>query len=212
MMFDLVDNVIIGFDDFLRKVLPTWPEHPSDDNPANFVEPGHLSYLEKHQVSAMMRVNLAGEVAAQGLYRGQMLLARNSELKQHLQQAAEEELSHFAWCYQRLQDLDARPSVFNPIWYCGALMIGLMASVIGDANSLGFVIATEEQVGKHLAGHLERLPPQDLQSRAIVVKMYEDELAHAQEAATRGGERLPLHVQQMMHWTAQVMIQASSLL
>ena len=211
-MFDFIDDCIIKFDGVLRNLWPTWPTQTQEENPADAYLPVHLSYLEKHQVAGMMRVNLAGEVAAQGLYRGQMLLAREPELKAHLHKAAQEEFAHYAWCCQRLCELDARPSVFNPLWYCGAVMIGLMASVMSDAKSLGFVIATEEQVSKHLAGHLERLPSDDLQSRAIVAKMYQDELEHAQDAAQRGGERLSLPIQQMMHWVAQIMIQTSSLM
>lgn len=211
-MFDFIDQCIMQFDGFLKNLYPAWPQKSSNRPKVKQTQPSKLSELDKHQVASMMRVNLAGEVAAQGLYRGQMLLARDKTLRKHLLQAAEEELEHYAWCHERLMELDARPSVFNPIWYTGAFMIGVMASVISDAKSLGFVIATEEQVGHHLAGHLLRLPKEDLQSRAIVAKMYEDELLHAQEAASRGGERLPPYIQQMMHWVAQVMIQSSRLL
>lgn len=211
-MPDFLDQCVIQFDSVLRTFWPAWPKTSNHRPMVEQNQTEQLSELDKHQVISMMRVNLAGEVAAQGLYRGQMLLARDNILRQHLHQAAVEELEHYAWCYQRLMELDARPSFFNPVWYAGAFMIGLFASVLGDAKSLGFVIATEEQVGQHLADHLQRLPKEDLQSRAIVAKMYEDELLHAQEAADRGGERLPLYVQQIMHWAAQVMIQTSSLL
>ncbi|HBB53470.1 MAG TPA: demethoxyubiquinone hydroxylase family protein [Legionellales bacterium] len=211
-MRNWLDKGIIQFDKLLRVLVPVWPKQSQEDNPAQSLPTTHLNSFEKHQSAAMMRVNLAGEVAAQGLYRGQMLLARKKDLKDYFLHAADEELSHYAWCYQRLKDLDARPSVFNPIWYCGAFMIGLVASMIGDKTSLGFVIATEEQVGQHLAGHLQLLPKDDLQSRAIVAKMYADELSHAEDAFVRGGQRLPREIQQMMHWTAQIMIQASRLI
>lgn len=210
-MPDFIDQCVIQFDSLLRIFCPAWPQK-SHTMPKVETPSFEMSRLEKRQVASMMRVNMAGEVAAQGLYRGQMLLARDKNLRVHLHQAAEEELDHYAWCYQRLMDLDARPSVFNPLWYTGAFMIGLLASAMSDAKSLGFVVATEEQVGHHLAGHLQALPLDDLQSRAIVAKMYEDELLHAQEALERGAESLPPHIQHMMHWVAQVMIQASSLL
>jgi ubiquinone biosynthesis monooxygenase Coq7 len=211
-MFDWIDKRIIQFDTLLRELVPVWPKQSFKDNPAKSIQAGQLSRFEKHQSASMMRVNLAGEVAAQGLYRGQILLARKKDVKEHLFHAAQEELSHYAWCYQRLQELDARASIFNPIWYCGAFMIGLIASVVSDETSLGFVIATEEQVGKHLAGHLQNLPKQDLQSRAIVAKMYADEMNHAKDAGFQGGHRLPREIQEIMHWTAQIMIQASSLI
>jgi 3-demethoxyubiquinol 3-hydroxylase len=211
-MFDWLDKKIIQFDAFLRDISPVFPKKAPEPHPADEIPPAQLSVFEKHQVAAMMRVNLAGEVAAQGLYRGQKLLAREEDLKKYFHHAASEELSHYAWCYQRLMDLDARPSIFNPIWYTGAFMIGLIAAIISDKKSLGFVIATEEQVARHLANHLQNLPKEDLQSRAIVAKMYADELSHAQEASYRAGERLPVYVQEIMQWSAQIMIQASSLI
>jgi ubiquinone biosynthesis monooxygenase Coq7 len=206
---DIIDSCITQFDKVLRLIFPVWPTKAVVDNPADKVSELQLSKVEQHQSKMMMRVNLAGEVAAQGLYRGQLLMARDTSLKQELELAAIEEFDHYVWCQQRLEQLDARPSVFNPIWYCGAFIIGLSASLISDKKSLGFVIATEEQVGEHLASHLLSLPKTDLKSRAIVAKMYEDELKHAEYAENKGGERLSLLTQEMMHCVAQVMIKMS---
>ena len=122
------------------------------------------------------------------------------------------EFDHYVWCLERLRELDAKASLFNPIWYLGALSIGVVAGLLSDKVSLGFIIATEEQVGQHLASHLLNLPTSDLKSRAIVGQMYEDEIRHAEDAEQSGGQRLPLVVQQIMHWTAQVMISASRLM
>ena len=206
-MLTKLDQCVLGFDKFLRVLCPAWSQQatsPADDCPEL-----DLSGLEKHQAISMMRVNVAGEVAAQGLYRGQLLFASDDKLRVDLTQAADEEMDHYAWCVQRLRELDARPSVFNPLWYAGAFSLGLFAALLGDKKSLGFIIATEEQVGRHLASHLEALSSKDEKSRAIVWQMYKDELAHADEAAAQGGQRLPGFVQEMMHWMAQVMIKAS---
>jgi ubiquinone biosynthesis monooxygenase Coq7 len=208
-MFTKLDQCILEFDKFLRVLCPAWTKEavsPADDYPET-----DLSGLDKHQSVAMMRVNVAGEVAAQGLYRGQLLLAQNDDLRADLKQAADEEMEHYAWCMQRLQQLDARASIFNPIWYAGAFSLGLLAAMLGDKQSLGFIIATEEQVGRHLASHLQALSSRDLKSRAIVRQMHQDELAHAEEAEIQGGLRLPGVLQELMHWTAQVMIKASRL-
>ena len=211
-MLSFLDECIIKFDKMLKVAYPAWPTTTPIPNPAEQETEMALSIVEKHQVQSMMRVNLAGEVAAQGLYRGQMLLAKSPELKQELNAAAEEEWAHYVWCVERLKELDDRPSFFNPVWYCGAFAIGLLASMISDKTSLGFVIATEEQVSQHLASHLWKLPRHDFKSRAIVSQMYQDELEHAEMAEHRGGERMPLMVQYMMHWAAQVMIQTSGLI
>jgi ubiquinone biosynthesis monooxygenase Coq7 len=64
---------------------------------------------------------------------------------------------------------------------------------------------TERQVEEHLAGHLERLPPDDLRSRAIVDTMKEDEIRHAEDAMRLGGAGLPLPVKLAMKLAARVM-------
>jgi ubiquinone biosynthesis monooxygenase Coq7 len=64
---------------------------------------------------------------------------------------------------------------------------------------------TERQVEAHLDGHLDRLPPGDVRSRAIVAQMKIDEAAHAQAAIELGGEPLPPPVRAAMRLAARLM-------
>ena len=66
---------------------------------------------DRRHVAGLMRVNHAGEIAAQGLYQGQAATARLDEVRQSMEQAAEEENDHLAWCEERLSELGSRPSV-----------------------------------------------------------------------------------------------------
>ena len=152
-----------------------------------------------------MRVNHVGEVCAQALYSAQALSTPNPALRAHFTRACAEETDHLAWTAQRLQALDARPSLFNPLWYAGAFGLGLLAGRMGDAVGLGFVMETEVQVGAHLQSHLERLPANDHASRAIVQRMRDDELQHAQEARDAGAMELPQPVKDLMRAAAKVM-------
>lgn len=164
-----------------------------------------LSDAERRQSAALMRVNHVGEVCAQALYQAQALTARSPELRAQMLQAAQEELDHLVWTQQRLHALQDRPSLLNPLWYAGAFAIGLAAGRAGDAVSLGFVVETERQVEEHLAGHLDRLPPQDLASRAIVDQMRQDEARHGQDAHAAGAAELPPPVRWVMRAAAKVM-------
>ena len=141
---------------------------------------------EKRESAALMRVNHAGEVAAQALYHAQALFARDPEVREFMLHAAREETDHLAWCETRLKELGARPSVLNPLWYAGSFGIGTLAALLGDQASLGFVAETERQVEGHLKSHLDRLPPDDLRSRAIVEAMRHDEVGHGQQAQSAG--------------------------
>ena len=167
--------------------------------------PTELNDTERRQAAGLMRVNHVGEVCAQALYTAQALATPNATLRAHFNQASAEEVDHLAWTAERLQELGARPSVLNPLWYAGAFGLGLLAGRMGDAISLGFVVETERQVGAHLQGHLDALPPGDHASRAIVAQMADDELRHANAAQAAGAVELPQPVKQLMRAAAKVM-------
>ena len=164
-----------------------------------------LDAQESRASAALMRVNHVGEVCAQALYTAQALTATNPDLRAHYTQACLEETDHLAWTAQRLDELGARPSIFNPLWYAGAFGLGLLAGRLGDGISLGFVVETEKQVGAHLQSHLDQLPTDDHASRAIVAQMRDDELSHAAAAQDAGAAELPQVVKDLMRAAAKVM-------
>jgi ubiquinone biosynthesis monooxygenase Coq7 len=165
---------------------------------------------ELQQLSAsLMRVNHVGEVCAQALYQGQALTSRSNSVKQKMQEAADEEIDHLNWCYQRIEELDGHTSYFNPIWYFGSFVLGVGAGLAGDKWSLGFLAETERQVVEHLHSHLERLPTQDTVSRAVVSQMAEDEARHAEMAVESGAAELPQTIKDLMRASARVMTSVS---
>lgn len=167
--------------------------------------PTELSDADRRRAAGLMRVNHVGEICAQALYAAQALATSNADLRRQFNQASADEIDHLAWTAERLQELDARPSLLNPLWYAGAFGLGLLAGRMGDAVSLGFVVETENQVGTHLKSHLDLLPAGDHASRAIVAQMADDELRHAQEAQAAGAVELPIPVKQLMRAAAKVM-------
>lgn len=164
-----------------------------------------LTQAERAHAAGLMRVNHVGEVCAQALYQAQKIATRSPTLKVAFEQAALEEEDHLAWTARRLQALDSRPSLLNPLWYAGALAIGFAAGRFGDKVSLGFMAETERQVEHHLDSHLDSLPPADLESRAVVEQMRTDEIAHAKAATDAGGIDLPLPVRSLMRVASKVM-------
>ena len=174
-------------------------------SPAVDVAEAGLDEAERRHAAGLMRINHTGEVCAQALYLGQAALAREVDNRDHLLHAAAEETDHLAWCAERLQQLDSRPSLLNPLWYAGSYAIGAAAALVGDPVSLGFVVETEHQVEAHLAEHLEKLPAADERSRAVLTRMQADEIRHADAAQERGGIALPFPLPQLMHASSMVM-------
>ncbi|MDR9438872.1 MAG: 2-polyprenyl-3-methyl-6-methoxy-1,4-benzoquinone monooxygenase [Halomonas sp.] len=199
------DNLIHQFDTVLRTLVSHAAE-PSRPSPAtDEVRDETLSDEERRHAAGLMRINHTGEVCAQALYQGQGLTATLPEVRGQMEQAAQEEIDHLAWCDARLQELHDRPSLLNPLFYLASFGLGATAGAVGDRISLGFVAATEEQVGHHLEEHLVKLPPGDHRSRAVLRQMAIDEAHHAQLALEAGGARFPAPVKLGMKLMSKVM-------
>ena len=207
----IVDNIINEFDIALKTLSNkksgtgrTYPPEPSEKNSEE------LTQQEKKLSIQMMRVNLAGEVAAQALYRGQALVCKDPEVKKHLIEAGEEETDHLVWCKKRLDELDGKGSILNPIWYAGSFAIGAVFGNFGEKVSLGFVEETEKQVVAHIDKHLDKISPKDKETIEILKTMREDEDLHAQQAVDNGGEELKIPAKKIMSATAKVMTTTST--
>jgi ubiquinone biosynthesis monooxygenase Coq7 len=199
-----VDQAIGQFDTLLRTLVPKAAQ-PYRPNPALQHEQPDLDETERKHAAGLMRINHTGEVCAQALYQGQAMTAKLEEVRDQMTLAAQEEIDHLAWCDQRLQELDSRTSLLNPLFYGLSFGIGAAAGKAGDKYSLGFVAATEDQVCHHLEEHFESLPAQDERSRSILRQMHEDEAHHADWALQAGGVEFPRPVKKVMTLLSKVM-------
>ncbi len=203
--FSVVDQLIMGLDKGLRSSFT----QPNAERPSPAHSIAHDPIAEEPHLqqksAALMRVNHVGEVCAQALYQGQALTSRSQEVRSKMQEAAAEEVDHLNWCYHRISALDGHTSYLNPIWYAGSFALGVAAGVAGDKWSLGFLAETERQVVEHLETHLERLPEEDIVSRAVVTQMAVDEAKHADMAEESGAAELPQSIKNLMRVTAKFM-------
>ncbi len=200
---NVADAVIGHIDKALNNIFIA--QHTQREYPAEQTGEDNLSAEQKKKAAGLMRVNHAGEMAAQALYHGQSLIARDKTLKDKLKHASEEEADHLNWCRTRLDELGEKPSLFDPLWYVGSFAIGIAAGAVGDRWNLGFLAETEYQVVSHLQGHLENLPEEDKRSRAIIEQMKIDEMGHAHLAEDLGAAKLPTIVKSGMKLTSKVM-------
>ena len=202
--YSKLDQLIDIFDNGLRTVFGAAPQGERA-NPADTHPEAELSAEDKVLAGRLMRINHAGEVAAQGLYQGQALTAKLPDVREKMQQAADEENDHLNWCASRISELGTRTSLLDPFWYAGSVSIGALAGAIGDKWSLGFVAETEHQVVRHLDSHLAQITPADARTRAILEQMKIDEGQHATTALEAGGAALPAPIKALMQLTSKVM-------
>ena len=199
----MIDTAIIEFDKALRTVFA--PARSIRAVPGEGLPEAELGEAERRHAAALMRINHVGEICAQALYQGQALMSRDPSLRDALRQASQEETEHLAWTERRIAELGGRKSLLNPLWYGGALGLGLLAGRFGDRWNLGFLAETERQVENHLKGHLDTLPANDKKSRAVVEQMKIDEAEHAEMAIRLGGHELPAPVKGAMKLASKVM-------
>ncbi len=207
--YSILDKLCLNVQQGLRTLLGPIPD-TGRANPADSLPEQPLTTTEKQHSAAMMRVNHAGEIAAQALYQGHALTARDPATREKMTQAAFEEYDHLRWCESRLAELGSHKSYLSPVWYLGSLSIGVLSGLAGDKWNLGFVAATEDQVVAHLEAHLARLPEKDVKSQAIVKQMQADEAHHAEMARGAGGAALPEPILKLMGLTSKVMTLTAS--
>ena len=128
----LIDNLLAELDNGLRTLAA--PAQPARPSPATGLPRPSLSEDERASGASLMRVNHAGEVAAQALYRGQAFTTRDPALRQNLLDAAREEQDHLAWCAQRVNELGSHTSLLGPLWYAGSFILGATAGLLGRAD------------------------------------------------------------------------------
>lgn len=203
IQLSLIDQVLATADRALRTIASSPPSRRA--YPGAALADDTLTPDERAEAAALMRVNHVGEICAQALYEAQALGTPDPRLREAFAEAAREETDHLAWTERRITELGGRTSLLNPLWYGGAFAIGLVAARLGDRVSLGFMAETEAQVEQHLQGHLDRLPPVDAASRAVVSQMQADEVRHGQTAMALGGSSLPLPARLAMRFAAKVM-------
>ncbi len=198
------DRLLVNLDQAIRTVFGK-PQTTGRPNPAEGIAESELDDRERKHTARLMRINHTGEVCAQALYQGQALTARLPEVQQAMARSAQEENDHLDWCEKRIGELGDRKSLLNPLWYAGSFAIGALAGIAGDKWSLGFVVETERQVESHLDDHLNEVPAGDARTRAILERMKEDEIHHAEVASAAGGAPLPAPIRLAMRLTSKVM-------
>jgi ubiquinone biosynthesis monooxygenase Coq7 len=199
----MLDRLITELDRALRTLAS--PARTHRPVPGGELPEPELDDVQRRQVGALMRINHVGEICAQALYQGQSLTSRDPSVRDALRHAAVEETEHLCWTAGRIAELGARTSLLNPLWYGGALLMGVSAGLIGDKWNLGFLAETERQVEAHLQSHIDRLPASDQKSWRILDQMRQDEREHACTAERLGAAELPASAKVAMRAASRVM-------
>ena len=153
----------------------------------------------------VMRINHMGEICAQGLYRGQAVFTSDDKIRKKLYKICDEENNHLKLCNQRLEELDGKKSILNPLWYLSSFVLGSIAGINDKKWKLGFIEETEKQVEDHLIASIKELPKEDIRSKEILQIIAKDEKKHRTTAKKIGSEDLPVKAKESMHLLSTIM-------
>jgi len=157
-------------------------------------------YVKKRQssmVSKMIRVDHAGELAADRIYAGQLAVLKNTKHADTIREMWEEEKVHLATFQRLLPEYRVRPTIMLPIWNVASYALGAGTALLGSKSAMACTIAVEEVIGEHYNAQLRDLLAEDPEKYsellAIITKFRDDELHHLNTGVEHDGEQAPFY-------------------
>ena len=131
------------------------------------------SDLEKY-----IRVDHAGERAAQQIYRGQLVVLGKHEMGDEIRHMMEQEVEHLETFDTLINERRVRPSFFDPIWGAAGFALGLVTAAMGPKAAMACTIAVEEVIGEHYQKQAENLGSDEASLKKTIQRFRDEELEH----------------------------------
>ncbi|KAH7103791.1 COQ7 protein, partial [Auriculariales sp. MPI-PUGE-AT-0066] len=174
----------------------TAPSSPPD--PATQTTP-ELNPKQRAQLDAAIRVDQAGEVAANWIYAGQMaVLGHRRDLRPLLQDMWDQEKKHLSVMNALQTQHRTRPTILWPVAQGAGFLLGAATALLGKEAAMACTEAVETAIGEHYDDQLKELAefpdhPSMKLLRNIVVEFRDDELEHLDTAVEHDAQRAPAH-------------------
>ncbi|KAJ3075864.1 hypothetical protein HDU98_006635 [Podochytrium sp. JEL0797] len=139
-----------------------------------------LTRSQTKSIQRMMRVDQAGELAADAIYRGQLaVLPANSTMKPVIQHMWDQEKHHLELMNKLCSNNRVRPSLLSPVWYGAGFVLGAGTALMGEKAAMMCTEVVEDVIGTHYNDQireLAKIPENDnAKSLAQVIKVLRDE-------------------------------------
>jgi ubiquinone biosynthesis monooxygenase Coq7 len=142
-------------------------------------------------VSAMIRVDHAGEHGAVRIYEGQLAVLRGSEAEAPIREMAEQERRHLDGFDTLIADRHVRPTLLSPLWHVAGFALGAGTALLGPKAAMACTQAVEEVIDDHYAAQAEKLGDDEAELRDMIEDYRADERAHRDTAVEQGAEEAP---------------------
>lgn len=138
------------------------------------------------QLSAMLRVNLAGEYGAKRIYEGQLAILKNSSSGPLIEHMKDQELNHLKLFEQWVVQNRVRPTVLQPLWHVAGYALGAGTALLGEKAAMACTMAVEEVIDQHYEHQLTRLGAENLELSQLIQTCQAEERDHRDLAFKEG--------------------------
>ncbi|KAK7055310.1 mitochondrial 5-demethoxyubiquinone hydroxylase [Favolaschia claudopus] len=163
-------------------------------------ETPELLQIHRRQLDRALRVDQAGEIAANYIYMGQMaILSRDRALKPLIQEMWDQEKKHLAVMDKLQAQHRVRPTVLSEVAKVAGFGLGAVTALMGKEAAMACTEAVETVIGEHYDDQLAELEsmPSEHPSlpllKDVIREFRDDELEHLDIAVEHDAQRAPAH-------------------
>ncbi|TCD59817.1 hypothetical protein EIP91_011396 [Steccherinum ochraceum] len=155
---------------------------------------------QRNRLEAALRVDQAGEVAANYIYMGQLaVLGRNRVAGPLIQEMWDQEKKHLDVMNKLQLQHRVRPTVLWEVAKVAGFGLGAVTALMGKEAAMACTEAVETVIGEHYDDQLKEM--EDLPSshpsvpllRDVIKEFRDDELEHLDTAVEHHSQRAPAH-------------------
>ena len=162
----------------------------SNKNP-NIENPNIGNPNIKRKIDEMIRVNHAGEYAANVIYEAQLKYWRDDASLEEIKHMKEQEARHLTIFEEEMRARRVRPSALLPLWKLLAHGVGAITATMGKEAGMACTSEVEEVIGKHYEEQLSELDSmeEEKELRDKIHGCYLEEMEHMNTAIENGAKK-----------------------
>ncbi|ESK88428.1 ubiquinone biosynthesis protein coq7-like protein [Moniliophthora roreri MCA 2997] len=169
-------------------------------SPAVSTTPSNIPEAQRTLLDSALRVDQAGEIAANYIYHGQhFILGKDPVVGTLIQDMWEQEKKHLAVMDKLQVQHRIRPTVLTDVAKVAGFGLGAVTALMGREATMACTEAVETVIGEHYDDQLKEMEslPSDHPSvpllREVVKEFRDDELEHLDIAVVNHSQRVPAH-------------------
>ena len=132
----------------------------------------------RRDIERFLRVDHAGERAAQQIYKGQLAVLADHEMADEIRHMMDQEVEHLETFDSLLNERKVRPSLLDPLWGAAGFTLGVVTAAMGPKAAMACTIAVEEVIGEHYQKQATNLGSDEASLKKVIERFRDEELEH----------------------------------